>query len=65
MEFYGGYEVYAESGIDLTLLRERLSMTVTERIEANARALRLVDAVRNAKTSGCRSDSSIAGREQR
>ena len=39
MEFYGGYEVYAESGIDLTLLRERLKMTVTERLQANARAL--------------------------
>ena len=38
MEFYGGYEVYAESCIDLTLLLERLTMTVTERIEANARA---------------------------
>ena len=46
MEFYGGYEVYSESGIDLTLLRERLKMTVTERLQANARALKLVEAMR-------------------
>jgi len=30
VEFCGGYKVYSESGIDLTLLRERLKMTVTE-----------------------------------
>ncbi len=32
MEFYGGYQVYSESGIDLTLLTERLKMTMTERL---------------------------------
>lgn len=31
MEFYGGYPVYSESGIDLTLLRENLRRTVEQR----------------------------------
>jgi hypothetical protein len=64
MEFYGGYEVYLESGVDLTLLRERLKMTVTERWQANARALQVVEAMHNAKHAQRRSDSSVAGREQ-
>jgi Flp pilus assembly protein TadB len=37
MEFHGGYQAYSESGIDLTLLREQLKRTVTERWENNAR----------------------------
>src|SRR5947209_14983172 len=37
IEFYGGYQVYSESGVDLTLLRENLKRTVTERIEQNCR----------------------------
>ena len=64
MEFYGGYEVYSESGIDLTLLREWLKMTVTERFQANARALQVVEAMRNAKRAQCRSNPSVAGRDQ-
>ena len=31
IEFYGGYEVYSESGIDLTLLRENLRKSLEER----------------------------------
>ena len=65
MEFYGGYKVNSESGIDLTLLRERLKMTVTERIQANARALRVVEAVRNAQSARCRANPSVVGRQQR
>jgi len=64
VEFYGGYKVYSESGIDLTLLRERLKMTVTERWQANTRALHFVEAMRNAKHAQCRSNSSVAGRQQ-
>jgi hypothetical protein len=33
IEFYGGYEVYSESGVDLTLLRENLRKTLEERWE--------------------------------
>lgn len=48
VEFFGGYQVYSESGIDVTLLRERLKLTVTERWEDNARALAFVEALREA-----------------
>src|SRR5579871_5912277 len=44
LEFYGGYQVYSDSGIDLTLLREHLNKTVEERIEENRfAALRIED----------------------
>ena len=42
IEFYGGYQVYSESGIDLTLLREALKHSTTDRIEQNCRALPLL-----------------------
>jgi hypothetical protein len=42
IEFYGGYQVYSDTGIDLTLLRENLKRTVEQRLESNARALELV-----------------------
>jgi hypothetical protein len=35
IEFYGGYQVYSESGIDLTLLRENLRRSLEERWENN------------------------------
>jgi predicted nucleotidyltransferase len=38
IEFYGGYEVYSESGIDLTLLRGNLRRSIEERWEKNRRA---------------------------
>jgi predicted nucleotidyltransferase len=31
IEFYGGYQVYSESGVDLTLLRENLRLTPEQR----------------------------------
>jgi len=46
VEFYGGHEVYSESGIDLTLLHERMTLTVTERWQANAPALEFAEATR-------------------
>ncbi len=48
IEFYGGYQVYSESGIDLTLLKRRLAMTPTERWEENSQALQMVEAFREA-----------------
>lgn len=39
IEFYGGYEVYSESGVDLTLLRENLRLSSEERWQKNQRAL--------------------------
>lgn len=39
IEFYGGYEVYSESGVDLTLLRNNLRRSIEERWERGRRAL--------------------------
>ena len=38
IEFYGGYEVYSESGVDLTLLRGNLRRSIEERWAKNRRA---------------------------
>jgi predicted nucleotidyltransferase len=45
IEFYGGYQVYSESGVDLTLLRRNLERSVEERLENNRRALSFVQAI--------------------
>lgn len=44
IEFYGGYEVYSESGVDLTQLRENLRLTVAERLQSNSGSLRSLEA---------------------
>ena len=46
IEFYGGYQVYSESGIDLTLLRENLKRTPTERLRNNQRMLPMIEELR-------------------
>jgi hypothetical protein len=38
IEFYGGYQVYSESGVDLTLLRENLRRSLDERWARNCRS---------------------------
>lgn len=38
IEFYGGYQVYSESGVDLTLFQSTLRRSVEERWENNRRA---------------------------
>jgi predicted nucleotidyltransferase len=48
IEFYGGYQVYSESGVDLTLLRENLRRSVEERFQDNRRALTFALALREA-----------------
>src|SRR5947208_3463039 len=55
IQFYGGYQVYSESGIDLTLLRENLKKTVTERLEKNQRGLELVKEVDKSRLAKTRS----------
>jgi len=65
VEFFGGYQVYSESGIDLTLLRERLRLTETERWQENGRALRLVEELRRAGDAGRDNNSTSPGREPR
>lgn len=46
IEFYGGYQVYSESGIDLTLLRANLKRTAEERWGNNQSAVAFVRALR-------------------
>ena len=48
IEFYGGYQVYSESGVDLTLLRETLRHSVAERLESNCRNVPVLESLRNA-----------------
>jgi hypothetical protein len=56
IEFYGGYQVYSETGVDLTLLRQNLQRSLEERWENNRRAVAfgraLQDAVRDKAGSG-------------
>jgi hypothetical protein len=45
IEFYGDYQVYSDTGIDLTLLRQNLSRTIEERWEDMRRVLALGEAL--------------------
>jgi predicted nucleotidyltransferase len=56
IQFYGGYQVYSESGVDLTLLRENLKKTVTERLEKNRRGLELVKELDKSRLAKIHSD---------
>jgi len=46
-----------KDGVDLTMLRERLRLTPTERLKRHHEALALVEALRNAKRTGTRAPS--------
>src|SRR5687767_10003099 len=48
IEFYGGYQVYSESGIDLTLLREQLKWPIEVRYAGNANMLAFTEELRRA-----------------
>jgi hypothetical protein len=52
IEFYGGYQVYSESGVDLTLLRENLKRSPSERLRRNAKGIRLIRALDDAREGG-------------
>lgn len=65
IEFYGGYQVYSESGVDLTLLRRNLKLTVTERWEENRRALKAVEAFQEAGNARRRSPAAPAQETRR
>jgi hypothetical protein len=52
IEFYGGYQVYSDSGVDLTMLRENLKRTATERLLKNSRGIRLLRALDQAREEG-------------
>src|SRR6266851_9871011 len=49
IRFHGGYQVYSESGVDLTMLRENLKRTVSERWEKNCQALPAINAFRQSR----------------
>lgn len=48
IEFYGGYQVYSDTGVDLTLLRRNRGLSLEERLANNRRALALSEALRDA-----------------
>jgi len=52
IKFYGDYEVYSESGVDLTLLRENLRRTPSERLLRNSQGIKLVRALDLARQAG-------------
>jgi len=49
IEFYGGYQVYSESGVDLTLLRNNLRRSLEERWERGRRAAAFAQALRQSR----------------
>src|SRR5947207_3695912 len=51
IEFYGGYQVYSESGVDLTQLRENLKHSVTERWLANSHNAKALEGMRPKRRS--------------
>src|SRR5262249_48943774 len=52
IEFYGGYQVYSESGVDLTLLRRNLQKTPEQRWEDARRGARLLHAFAPGSSGG-------------
>ena len=55
----------AASGVDVSLLRDRLRLTVTERWERNFEALKLVEAFRKADHARRAADPQSAGGGER
>ena len=49
IEFYGGYEVYDDNGIDLTTLRRNLTLSLENRLENNVRAAAFFTVLRASK----------------
>jgi hypothetical protein len=52
IEFYGGYQVYSETGVDLTQLRENLKRSPTDMARRNAEGIRLLRALDAARDKG-------------
>jgi hypothetical protein len=63
MKFYGDYQVYSESGVDLTLLRENLKRTFEERLAQNGRAVHLAEALRKSGLPSTGKGPEIRGKE--
>ncbi len=56
IEFYGGYEVYSESGVDLTLLRENLRKSLEERWQEACQGSIIFEAFRRTPSSGSKQE---------
>jgi hypothetical protein len=52
LEFYGGAQVYSESGVDLSLLRENLEKSIEDRWEENRRAALFAETLRLSQPPG-------------
>lgn len=46
MKFYGSYEVYSETGVDVASLRENLKRTIEARLACNAQAVKFAESLR-------------------
>jgi hypothetical protein len=62
MKFYGEYQVYSDTGVDLTLLRENLKRSFEVRWKQNAGVLRLAEALRQSHRMPSQSHSTSPGR---
>jgi hypothetical protein len=60
IEFYGGYQVYSETGVDLTLLRENLKRSPETRFAQDAGFLELVKALQESGPIGRAKRSRVA-----
>ncbi len=63
LEFYGGYQVYSDSGVDLTLLRENLEKSIEDRLEENRRAALFAETLRLSLPPGQRHSTPPARRQ--
>jgi predicted nucleotidyltransferase len=59
MEWYGGYQVYSESGVDLTLLRANLQRSLEERWEDACRGAAIFEAFARTRPGAPRSERSM------
>jgi predicted nucleotidyltransferase len=59
IRFYGGYPVYSDTGVDLTLLKTNLTRSVEERWENNVRMLPFLAALRDSARAKSRETSNL------
>jgi len=65
VDFFGNYQVYSDSGVDITLLRRNLELSVTQRWQHHQAALAAVETFREAGRVRRRGDDSVAERASR
>jgi predicted nucleotidyltransferase len=60
IEFYGGYQVYSETGVDLTLLRRNLQLSLEDRWQDACRGAALLEAIDSSRRA-----FAVAGTQRR